>query len=183
METLNLDLIEALNIKYEAKFVPFSQSRNKDNKDKSLNWIVTLTRNGTTLETDYMQGSGHIKLPKMHKGCDPSYWKRRVIPELISGACEKRVIPKRVQSNFHINLASYKKIPSPTLKDVLYSLLMDSDVLNYESFEDWADCFGYDHDSRSAEKTYQACLAIALKVIRMFNESERESLAEFYQDY
>ena len=184
METLNMDLIEALNIKYEAKFVPFSQSINKDNKDKSLNWIVTLTRNGTTLTTDYMQGIAHCKYYPQTWG-KPSYKDRKLL-EGCNETCETRVNYLWSDYGDRVMMPIRKenrKAKEPTLKDVLYSLILDSDVLQHESFEDWADCFGYEQDSRSAEKIYQACLTIGLKVNRMFNESERESLAEFYQDY
>ncbi len=52
--------IEVLGLTMEAKFVPFSQSRNKAEKHKSLNWIITIKRNGRdVLTTDYGAGCGH----------------------------------------------------------------------------------------------------------------------------
>lgn len=40
-----------------ASFVPFSQSRSKDNDHKSLNWEITLYRDGISmLSTDYGAG-------------------------------------------------------------------------------------------------------------------------------
>ena len=46
----------------------------------------------------------------------------------------------------------------PTLEDVLECLVMDSAYIDRaSSFEEWADEFGYDTDSRKAEKIYKAC--------------------------
>lgn len=49
------------------------------------------------------------------------------------------------------------KILPPQLDDVLYALVMDSEALEM-CFEDWADNYGYDSDSISAQKIYQACV-------------------------
>lgn len=47
----------------------------------------------------------------------------------------------------------------PTVRDVLECLLSDaSGVANSESFEDWCGDYGYDTDSRKAERTYNACV-------------------------
>ena len=46
----------------------------------------------------------------------------------------------------------------PTLAEVLDCLASDaSGVDNAQSFEDWANEYGYDTDSRKAEATYRAC--------------------------
>jgi len=42
-------------IKVESVFVPFSQSRNKGDKNMSLNWVVTIKKNDRViLSTDYL---------------------------------------------------------------------------------------------------------------------------------
>ena len=60
----------------------------------------------------------------------------------------------------------------PDKLDVINSLVMDASVLNSSSFEDWADEFGYDRDSRKAETIYRACLDIALKLRNAIGESK-----------
>jgi hypothetical protein len=45
----------------------------------------------------------------------------------------------------------------PTIEEVLDCLVLDSDAVGY-NFEDWADNFGLDRDSRKAEKTYNICV-------------------------
>ena len=48
------------------------------------------------------------------------------------------------------------KRPAPTLEDVLSCLVMDaSGYENSRNFEDWASDYGFDTDSRTAERTYQ----------------------------
>ena len=71
--------------------------------------------------------------------------------------------------------------PNPV--DVLYSLVMDSDVLDSGGFEDWAENFGYDTDSRAAESIYKACVDLALKMRAAFGPDGMESLATAFQDY
>ena len=52
--------------------------------------------------------------------------------------------------------SAHKK--KPTLAEVLDCLASDaSGVDNVRSFEDWASEYGYDTDSRRAEKTYRIC--------------------------
>lgn len=52
--------------------------------------------------------------------------------------------------------SAHKK--NPTLAEVLDCLASDaSGVDNARSFEDWANDYGYDTDSRKAERTYHIC--------------------------
>lgn len=48
----------------------------------------------------------------------------------------------------------------------------------YPTFEDFADGFGYDRDSRQAEKTYKQCLKQAKKLHRVFTQEEIEKLPD-----
>lgn len=49
--------------------------------------------------------------------------------------------------------------PEPDKSNVLYCLTCDANGLDGSmGFEDWADNFGYDRDSRKAEQTYHACV-------------------------
>lgn len=155
-----------LKLGVKAEFVPLSQSRNKAAKTPSLNWRVTLTRDGRDiLTTDYGAGHGHCPAYKLRKiGEQDRYWRRsfdQVQRDAIAKECETgrlHVIDSRgdiIRKTVHI---------LPDECDVIYSLVRDSDVLNYASFEEWAANFGYDADSRSSEKIYQACRAIALQL-------------------
>lgn len=71
----------------------------------------------------------------------------------------------------------------PVLKDVMYCLVNDGDAINYTSFEDWADNYGYEKDSRKAEKIYQACLKVGLTLRNELGEPLLQELREAFQDY
>ena len=172
------------NLDYSAEFIPFSQSRNKEEKQKSLNWLVTIKRGNASLTTDYMQGCAHVKgYNQPPDGVLIRDTFRR--NKLVDYTCETGMIATRwFEHNCAWGTFSKKQTqPIPKLQDVLWSLLMDLEVLDYSGFEDWADCFGYDTDSRKAEQTYQDCLKIALQFKQLFSDSEIAELREIFQDY
>ena len=176
-------VIESLGLTIKADFVPFSQSRSKGNKNPSLNWIVTLERNGVpVIVTDYMAGSGHC--PSYGKAA-PSAWDRPNhywIEAVCDFECE--IGYKAKMFTHYGGFTPDRTAPiKPKTDDVIYSLVTDSDVINYSGFEDWAENFGYDTDSRSTESIYKACLDTALKLRSGIGDSGLEMLREAYQDY
>ena len=54
----------------------------------------------------------------------------------------------------------------PTLADVLECVAMDASGAD-QTFEDWASGYGYDPDSRSAERTWKACVMQTAKLRRL----------------
>ncbi len=63
----------------ESEFVPWSQSRNKGEKHRSLNWRIRLLHAGRTiLETDYSAGVAHC----------PSYRQGRRTVDIAPDACD-----------------------------------------------------------------------------------------------
>jgi hypothetical protein len=70
---------------------------------------------------------------------------------------------------------------APKADDVLDSLVSDSDVDNYETFEDWAENTGYSSDSRKAENVYRACQKIAKKLRKFLGDDLLESLRNDYE--
>jgi hypothetical protein len=167
--------IDKLGLTIESKFVPWSQSRNKDEKHPSLNWRVTVKRRGAdVLTTDYMAGSGH---------CPASKRKDRYMKEqLIMWECEHGKRAFAGPSTDRIMQADKQPI-TPDPLDVIHSLVMDSDVINHSTFESWASEFGYDTDSRKAESIYRACLDIALKLRNAIGDDGMRQLQQAGQDY
>lgn len=161
-----------------AEFVPFSKSRNaKPDKGgeiwRSLNWQVTLTRNGRDiLTTDYSAGEAHC--PSNKQGAQQTAdYRARVDYELEHG---------KTAHEYPYAIVGGKPI-LPKLADVLSSLILDSSVLDAGGFEDWAGDFGYDTDSREAERIYRACLDLALKLRAGLGETELQRLRDLFQDY
>jgi hypothetical protein len=181
-----------LGLTMAAAFVPFSRSRNakpgpfsRDGKPwRSLNWRVTLSRNGRPVleNVDYAQGEGHCPAYKLAKQSD-SFWPRRfgqVQGDAIAAECETGL--KHVISSGRI-YPKGGRIAPPFLADVLHSLCRDASVIDHASFEDWAGELGYDPDSRAGEAAYRACLATGLALRAAIGDAGLERLREAAQDY
>lgn len=184
--------IDALGLKIRAQFVPFSQSRNRDEKSPSLNWRVTLVRVHTpgneagrdVLTTDYSAGLAHCpswgaKPPHGYPN-HASMWER----DAPAWECENG----RAAAYFSYAPNGFtpksKTAPlMPDALDVIYSLVSDASVLDSSSFEEWAAECGYDPDSRQAESIYRACLAIALQLRNAIGDAGLETLRNAFQDY
>lgn len=160
------------NITVEATFVPFSQSRNaKPNattKDMSLNWKVKVLIDGMeVVETDYMAGIGHLPLNKQNVFSKMTIGKA----DAIKHECETG------------RSCVDGTIIMPDQLDVLYSLVGDAEAIDHATFEEWADSYGYDNDSRKAEQIYRACLELGLKMRNGLGNDRLKRLQELFQDY
>jgi hypothetical protein len=164
--------IKELGLGLTAVFIPWSQSRHfkKDAKlgDYNLNWKVTIYKDGKSfLETTYTAGIGHCKNKPAKQGAPTIYEANLIIAE-----CEGKAI---------CEAGITRTAPKP--RDVIYSIVADSDVLEYGCFEDWAQTYGYDTDSRNAEAIYRACLEHGLKIRLALGEEGLTKIRVAYQDY
>jgi len=171
--------VAELGLTLEYKFVPFSQSRNRHEKHKSLNWLVTLKRGNASFSIDYSAGEAHC--PSYKQLWNAKAFDKQQQKEFISRECEHGFQFKYMTSTDHYYQTS--KAILPTAADVIYSLSIESSVLDESSFEAWADSLGYDKDSRSAEATYRACLDTALKLRAMIGDTGLRLLQDACQDY
>lgn len=147
-------------ITMETKFIPYSKTKGAKPypklSDLTLNWEVTILVNGRPiLTTDYMMGVGHA----------PSY-KQGVIKDIQSDCvyreCETGYA-HRISWGWTEPVLMRNKPITPRLSDVLYSITLDSAALDYSGFNEWADTYGYDQDSRKAFDIYNVCLSNGLK--------------------
>lgn len=179
-----LTAIEALGITMTAKFVPFSQSRNKAEKSPSLNWVVTISRNDREiLSTEYMAGCAHCP---SYNTKPPKAFDRpeRMWPLIVANEeCERGFKMNYMGWMSGFTKDRLKGPILPDIKDVLHSLILDASVLGHGSFESWAEDFGYTPDSRKAESIYRACLDIALKLRNGIGETGLAALNIAFQDY
>jgi hypothetical protein len=175
-ETLK-DAVAALGLTYKADFVPFSKSRNAKKvtkpRDYSLNWKVTINKGSRSITTDYMQGIAHIPGYAQNTRYTTDQW------EALKYACENG----KALRNPGSVIPTGKAIPAPELHDVMHSLVLDASALDAGSFEEWAGDFGYETDSRSAEKIYHQCMEIALRLRAMIGDAGIEALRAAGQDY
>lgn len=179
--------IAELGLTVDSVFVPYSKSRNKAKKHKSLNWIVTVKLNGReVLLTNYSAGIAYC--PGYNRKVS-AYWNRTVKTwqdAICKFECESGFQASSFTSWGGFSADKSKPI-KPNALDVIYSLTMDSDVLNYSKFKDWTEAFGYNPDSRDDEKAYRvcyrACRGIALRMRAALGESGLLRLNEIFQGY
>lgn len=89
--------------------------------------------------------------PNMDDSAQMNHWKCKIRAGA-SGKGQRRTQMTLVFSQ------GYAHTGEPKLKDVLDCLASDSSSIeNARSFEEWASDFGYDTDSRKAERTFKAC--------------------------
>jgi hypothetical protein len=73
---------------------------------------------------------------------------------------------------------------SPKLTDVLYALLSDRGTLDYApEFHNWASELGYNADSISDKKLFDAITEQTYKLELHFTEQELSTLSELMEDY
>lgn len=168
-----------LALTVESEFVPWSKSRSfkpgANIRERNLNWKVTLLHNGRkVLTTDYSAGIAHC----------PSYPKGGYISVDVATKLESET-----ERGKQTKIGGFTGHPflgdtiKPDACDVVYSLALESDVLDHPSFESWAGDFGYDTDSRKAEAIYRACLGVALALRAAIGEVGLTILREACRDY
>lgn len=120
-------------------------------------------------EGDYWTGTGWFDGKVLFpSGKYDKYKTNLIIQDIVDGKLDPR----------------YKnRLKLPTAKDALACLTLDYGVINHPNFESWADEFGYDKDSREAEKIYNECMKIALLLRSTLGEKEIERLTELLRDY
>lgn len=160
-----------------------------DDKWPHIAYAVTLVRNGKAFWSGpYKLGIGHVKIPKP-PACDSGQWmwKLRLTMDEQGMLYAMNTRPnadfqdKALQASMCAKLAIAQKV-SPTLPDVLHSLLMDSTAKD-ETFSGWCSNFGYSDDSIKALETYQTCVKIGQTLCKAFTHAELQDLREIFQDY
>lgn len=100
-----------------------------------------------------------------------------------AGATHWRVLIQRGKEEMTVHYSmgpAHQETPNES--DIFNCLLSDSQDVD-GTFEDWADMFGYDADSRKAERTFKACQQTLTDLQRLFNRSELSDLREIFSDY
>ena len=171
--------LDLLGLSATAIFVPQSDSRNADNEQPSINFMVTVYHEVNGKKTKvvtipYGLGIGHAKAYQ----CAHRY----VQPEVAYYASEEGLDCCPEAAKRGRNTITRGRI-KPDAAALFYCLTMDSEVLNHSSFEEWAEWCGYDADSRKAESMYRECLQTALAIRNSIGDSSLVALAQIFQDY
>jgi len=170
--------IDSLGLTVRSEFVPWSRSRHASEDHPSMNWRITVVHNGRdVLTTDYGAGPGHC--PSFKHG-DRSEVQRR----LIAYECEQG---KRGFYAHNLDTVVARDTQQsrilPDTCSVIASLVSDSDVLNYPTFEEWARDHDVNPDSRAGEKTYRASLEIGLAMRRAVGDDGLRMLIEACKEF
>ncbi len=160
--------LKQLGLMYSGTFIPHSQSRNRKKvrlTEKCLNWKVNISRGVHKMKVDYAQGLAYC----------PSYRQGAMSAQLADDL------------DFEVENGRYagqnKEIELPELEDVLYSLVSDYAVLDYANFEEWANEYGYDFDSKAAEKIYKLTKENALMFQIVMGDDNIKVLGELFNEY
>lgn len=166
-------------IRAEFTFVPFSKSKNSSEPALSLNWSVKLFyKDREIIETPFFQGIGNAPVYE-HKN---KFGSKVTFNIALKRQCE---FGKEIYSPFNKDgyLETGDNIKSPSVADLIYCLLLDADAIDYPTYEDWADTFGFDHDSRKGLALYHECLTTGLKLRSGLGESLLKELRELFSDF
>lgn len=171
--------IAELGLTYTARFVPTPQPADKV-QHPQLHWSITLEKGRQSMTVAYHQGCGHVTGYESIK--TPTPYDRQRKADMIRRTCETGKV-WRYMASVDYWAETNQKQPAPALRDVLYCLVMDASVLDFARFEEWANEYGYDTDSRQAKATYRLCLEQALQLRALVGDSGLVKLREAYQDY
>jgi hypothetical protein len=87
-------------------------------------------------------------------------------------ACRQwRVTLKRDRRKMTFDYFTGMSLGDPEISDVVGSIILDSSASNY-SFEEWAEEYSYNPDSRKAKEIYNACNEQADKFSKLINDDE-----------
>lgn len=147
------------------QFIPFSQSQYAKEESPSLNWKLTLLKDGRVVlkDFDYMQGCAWApayKLSVAKAGGANSILRDR----LIRSECETGKVAQPAGEHFDAGHRNVKPLPLPAIEDVLASLFMDASAIDSGSFKEWAADYGYDDDSIKARDSFEGCIEVGLKL-------------------
>ena len=164
------------DITLSVMFVPFSKSRNRNEKTPSFNYIVSFVHKGKTSKPiDYMMGCAH-GVAYNDKKLGSQYCIMRT--DAIKAECETGFSGRDGVTGWMKD-----KAIRPDEADFLSSIALDSEALDAGCFEDWADNFGYSRDSREAESIYKASIATALDLRAVLGDALMREMREVVQGY
>lgn len=171
-------VIDQLGLSMTAEIVPTKQPAAEVPHPK-LHWLCTLTRGPRRMTANYHEGVGYVQ------GYQQIRDKSSYIQQRKQAAYRMTCEDGRLYAYDQV-LDRYRPIgrqPAPDLVDVLHCLIMDSEVLERSGFDEWANEYGYDLDSRKAEQIYRLCVEQSLRLRALLGQDGLDQLRTAYQDY
>lgn len=156
-----MDILNTLGVDIEATYLPHKTPAGESPK---LRWRVSVRRNGRPFhETDYSAGCAYSPEHQKNRG--------RVTAAVVA-ECETGIVYG----------TRFTAVPPPSAADVVHCLILDASGTD-ERFEEWAASLGYDPDSRTAERVFNACRETAAALRRTFTPAELAQLEDAFSAY
>lgn len=160
------DFLQSANATMEIRFI--GQMRNTDWKETALRnaYDVTLKTPRGAMALTFWDSIHNTEIASttLHE-----YAKKRF-------KCEYRYLTLGDQRKAAKELKAKKAAAAPTEYDILACITKDDPG----TFEGFCADFGYDEDSRTAERIYFACQREYKQLSRLFTSEQMEALAEIY---
>jgi len=159
-------------------------------KMSQAHWHVEMWHEGKVFNFQYHEGEGNFLAQqfgrlKFDEANARDWFKREVLDEAKDPLEAQVPFPMRCivgkmvrKDRVKVNQFGVAVIFPPHPADVFYCICRDYEVRDYQCFEDWANAYGYDTDSRRAERTYNACLGIAQQMHRVLGHEIVATLTE-----
>lgn len=154
-----------LGVTFAFVYSPIENAQTIPRKELGLRWTYTLVVRGEAKQSDtFTMGIAHCPSYDQREGTSWSVdYDKTIRSEVATGKSYK----------------GYRKpIPNPDPVEVFRCLLDEAQTLDHPGFESWAREFGYDTDSRKAEKIYHSCLRTALVLRASFGDAVVQELRE-----
>lgn len=158
--------VERHGITLTAVPVPLVEHWEGDKEAQS--WCYTLKCGSREMSGTFTKGSAHRIWSETPKpwGCDR--------PRTFSRVGERAPREGRSTRGYEEFMAWSEPEP-PTAEEILDSLASDVSSID-QPFEEWASEYGYDTDSRKAEKTYEACRTEYYNLRKLLGARDLETL-------
>lgn len=146
----------------------------------SIGYNILFVKGTRNLAVNYFLGTGHVKYPNAlpfklkYKG---SY----IMENLLYAKKDGKMINKdyvKQEAELASALAEDQKVkPNPV--EVMACICSESIESNHNTFEEWASNFGYDTDSKKAEKMYDDCAKNYPALIGLIGLDNMQKFADF----
>lgn len=159
-----------LGITMTSVYIPWSESpQAKENPQTKLmsrhwHWRCVISLGRDTFEQPYHQGPA----------INPTVAWTRATKRRFLCVDDADIIKKELAHGIDCGCPprghAWGRVLLPKLTDVMGCLLMDSEVVEYRDFAEWADELGFNSDSIKDREVYESCLKTSLWLMRVIGQ-------------
>lgn len=191
---------EGITVEFKQISKYMADNIDKESRHSSAFWIATITAGRGYMTVQYREGEGNFIKQRFGKLCIDDSRLINDFKEFYLDNCVRNDAVRWFECNqmnrFLSEFARKERVKKvgtkggigklqlvpPAPADLLYCLCMEYDVMDSGGYEEWARDYGYDPDSRKAEKIYKLCMEQSLKLRSVLGEKRINELRELTQD-